>query len=475
MRIPITVTYTLAALTVAALVLALSLWATRVFFERDFANYVFEGERHQLAIMARELADHYAQEGSWDFVRANPRVWLEVAGFNRLRRDQRHRRGNTPTTEKPPTQMRLPPPGNLVLMDADHKVLWGREPRNPKLTGSQLEQPIIVDNGVNTAIVGYLQNRSVQRISGDVDQAFSTSQRTAVIVVGLCGLLLASIFAFLMARRMVAPIKQIQAHTQKLQQARYEETLKLASDDELGDLAASLNDLGATLQANRTARQQWLANISHELRTPLAIVKGEIEALQDNVRPLTAEAINSLATEVEHLQYLIHDLNELTLSDLGALTYAKAPLDLAVIIAEVIESQRMQIEAAGASVTFNAAPGDAWVMGDAHRLRQLFSNLLDNALKYSDRPATVTVSCTIKDNMIACSICDSPPGIEPHELEQVFEPLFRTDKARTGRSSGLGLAICRNLASAHHATIEAQPSPLGGLQILLTFPALSKP
>lgn len=478
MRIPITATYTLGALAVAAFVLALSLWATRTFFERDFAAYVFEGERHQLVLLAAELASHYAEEGSWDYVRENPRRFFRLAGLARARHRADEHPGSVPDENSRAAKHHAPgsdngpwrPPqsGRLILTDAKRKPLWGRELRNPNATGPQIEQPIIVAG----ATVGYLQNRSVQRISRDVDLAFSSSQRRTVIVVGITGLALASLFAFLLARRMVAPIKQIQAHTREMQKASFTRTLEVRRNDELGDLAASLNELSATLQANRSARQQWLANISHELRTPLAVVKAEIEALQDNVRPLTQEAIASLAREIDHLQYLINDLNELTLSDLGALNYEKQALNLGSLIADIIESQRTRINSAHARVTFQDSTEPAMMLGDPHRLRQLFSNLLDNALKYSDEPATVEITCTVHRDKLSCTLRDSPPGIREVELEEIFAPLFRGDRARTGRSSGLGLAICRNLVTAHHGSISAEASPLGGLQVNLEFPRL---
>ncbi len=123
-------------------------------------------------------------------------------------------------------------------------------------------------------------------------------------------------------------------------QGDYEARVDVRGHDELAQLARDFNALAATLASARQARQQWIADIAHELRTPLAVLRAEIESLQDGVRPLDQAAVASLASETNRLARLVEDLHTLSLSDLGALTYYKEPIAVAEVIEDVLDAQR---------------------------------------------------------------------------------------------------------------------------------------
>jgi two-component system sensor histidine kinase BaeS len=265
-------------------------------------------------------------------------------------------------------------------------------------------------------------------------------------------------------------IHELARATDSLIQGNYDVRLKPSGHDELARLASDFNSLAQTLSAARQARRQWIADIAHELRTPLSILRGEIEALQDGVRPLDRNAVNSLASEAARLARLVEDLHTLSLSDLGALSYHKEPVDLSEIVAEALEplaNKEFRLE--------TDLQEGAMILGDGDRLAQVFGNLLQNTLRYTDAPGRLSVSVRKNRQKVVVDWADSSPGVPPDDLPRLTERLFRVEgsRSREAGGTGLGLAIARAIVEAHGGTLVAGASPLGGLRMALTFPGTS--
>jgi two-component system, OmpR family, sensor histidine kinase BaeS len=231
--------------------------------------------------------------------------------------------------------------------------------------------------------------------------------------------------------------------------------------------------MALTLEKNEKARRQWVADISHELRTPLAVLRGEIEALMEGVRTVSPEAIRSLHAEVLRLHRLVDDLHQLALSDLGALTYRKEELDLADALRESIETCRGAFISKGVDLISDISGTQGiTIFADRERLLQLFSNLLDNSLKYTDSKGELKVRLSSDSDRVVVEFEDSAPGVPEDEVGKLFDRLYRVEGSRNRASggAGLGLAICRNIVEAHAGTIAAYPSSLGGVlvRVILT-------
>jgi two-component system, OmpR family, sensor histidine kinase BaeS len=258
---------------------------------------------------------------------------------------------------------------------------------------------------------------------------------------------------------------------------RFAVRVPVTSRDELGQLASDFNSLAVSLENNEQNRRLWVADISHELRTPLAILRGETEALQDGIRLPTPETINSLHGEVLHLSRLVDDLYQLSLSDVGALTYRKTNIDLVEVLLEVMVLYYPKFIDKGIVVTADIPAGEAaMVFGDKERLHQLFSNVLDNALKYTDAGGNAQMVMHQDESRIVVLLKDSAPGVSTVESERLFDRLYRVESSRNRLSggAGLGLAICRTIVEAHGGSIAAQPSPLGGVMIHIELPRAGK-
>ena len=228
-----------------------------------------------------------------------------------------------------------------------------------------------------------------------------------------------------------------------------------------------------TLKAYETMRQQWITDISHELRTPLAILKGEIEAVQDGVRKIRPETLDSLHSEVMRLSKLVADLHALSLADTQDLQATLSDVHPLDILNEMANHYRGRME--DRRIEMRLALPDAYgpvIRGNRDRLAQLFANLLENTLRYTDAPGRLIVSAGRNDAGLTIRFDDSAPGVPRDALERIFERLYRVDSSRNRRlgGSGLGLAICRQIVQAHGGAIRAEASPEGGLGIEIDLP-----
>jgi two-component system sensor histidine kinase BaeS len=244
-----------------------------------------------------------------------------------------------------------------------------------------------------------------------------------------------------------------------------------AGSDELHRLATDFNRLAVALQNAERTRRDFIADISHELRTPLAVLRGELEAIQDGVRRLDNSTLDSLQSEVAMLSQLTDDLYELALADIGELSFEMVPVDVSSLVTSAAESFRERL--AAKNVTLNTIPGatPALMAGDPYRLTQLIKNLLENSLRYTDPGGKVEVVVTAGSDGIRIDVQDSFPSVPESMLPRIFDRLFRVDSSRSRRSggAGLGLALCQHIVHAHGGTIEARHSALGGLWIMIRF------
>jgi two-component system sensor histidine kinase BaeS len=357
----------------------------------------------------------------------------------------------------------------LALFDAEKRPLTGTEPTSPDRY--QLK-PILVDDKV----VGWLGMRKHERLSHPLDVEFLRLQSQTFFAIGGVALLLAIFVTMVLSRHLLAPVKELAAATRALTSRRFDTRIAVRSQDEFGQLATDFNNMAQALERYEHMRRQWMADISHELRTPLAILRGEIEAMQDGVREITPEALESLHFEVLHVNRIVHDLHDLSLIESQAF-----PAELAVVyplevLDETLRSFSPRFEQRGLRI--EADGGDlrqVAIMADADRLKQLFANLMENALRYVQTPGVLKIFSELKDARLFLVFEDSGPGVPEESLERLFDRLYRVDTARSRAQggSGLGLAICKSIVEYFGGEINASHGPAGGLRITIALPILA--
>ena len=479
--------------------------ASRISFQRGFLGYLNELETQRLDLLTTTLADLYQEQGDaaggrqdgWAFLRGREDEWRRIVRASdrsfRASRDPEGRgdparRAETATPAipapagqaqavagadskpagQPPAQppSRSEPSARTTLLDADRNVISG----NPSPSADAIFGPILVAGRT----VGWVAKVPFRQLSNAADLSFQQRQTSAAWYIAGLAVLLAGITAWALGRIFLAPAQRLAAATHLLAAGRYDTRVEATSSDELGRLAVDFNRLATTLERNENLRREFMADVSHELRTPLAIMRGELEAMEDGLQALDQRSIKSLQAEVASLAKLVDDIHQLSIAEVGALSYRRAAFDVAGLLAQSVEAFRDRLGARGIQVEVAGTTGPLPVLGDADRLAQVFHNILENAARYADPGARVRAGCAKAGGpFIEVVIEDSGPGVPDEYLGKLFDRFYRLEGSRNRATggSGLGLAICQGIVAAHGGTLVAGRSPLGGLSLTLRLPA----
>ncbi|WP_338061179.1 histidine kinase dimerization/phospho-acceptor domain-containing protein [Kushneria phosphatilytica] len=344
----------------------------------SFIDYLRRSQQQRLDTLTTTLADGYRAHGSWEWLSNNREAW------QRLLRVALAPRSGAPRTEDNSRQPPLPPalgdPRQFVLLDEAGTRIIGRpgphahEGESRRDPGELRYTPIMV-SGQQIGSLGY---RAPDGVFNSIDRVFLHRQlRNLVIILVtllLSALLLAGGLAFWLGRR----TRAMALATRAMADGDYSVRLTSRGRDELSRLSRDINTLAASLARGRRDRQQWVADIAHELRTPLAVLRGEIEAIEDGVRPMDGRSLGSLHQEVSQLNRLVEDLRLLAQSDAHNLDAPMSRLDLGAHLADQLEDSRDALAQHGITLQCSL-PAGIMIQGAPHRLRQLWSNLLSIA------------------------------------------------------------------------------------------------
>ncbi len=382
---------------------------------------------------------------------------------------ERERPGSPP----PEREGRPPgPPGlmehggmSLVLFDRDRHVLAG--PRQVPAT------TVMLEINVGGEVVGFVGVLPAPPHEQAIDREFVEAQRDALYWIALAALLLVTGAAFFLSRHLTRPLTRLMEGSDRIARGELDGDIVVESRDEYGLLARKFNHMARSLRRNQQMQREWLGDISHELRTPLAVMRAEIEAMQDGVRSLDDAGLVSLHSEVMQLGNLVEDLYDLAATDVAQMNIQPERLVLSELLDEILGANTSRLERAGISLS-RPGPDCAGleVEGDAQRLAQVFNNLIENSLRYTDSPGELRVTCAAVAGEIEIHFDDTAPGASSTSLPRLFERLYRADRSRSRSTGGrgIGLALCKTIILAHQGEISAAPSELGGLRISLTIP-----
>lgn len=442
-------------------------FGVRAAFDSGFERYIREREEQRLGRLAEVFANAYRQAGNWEFLRGNDEAWLQLNHLVRPAPIERDRNfvpppeGGNPIA-RPANQVVRPPPS--VVLDNDLRVVAGNAIPQQEMN----RRPILVDGRQ----VGWLAAPVRHTPFDIVDRRFQAQQWQASSLVALLAITLATIAAWLLARALLAPVKRIATATRRLADGDYSTRVLSTSNDEIGGLVDDFNRLGNALENHETLRRHFMADVSHELRTPIAILKGELEAIEDGVRAPDRETIKSLQAEVARLGKLVDDIHDLSLADVGGLAFRFEDTRLEPLVQEVVDAARSTLDVRRLAVEISAPVQELSVRGDPQRLRQLFTNLLANSMRYTCEGGRIRVALRRAENRAVIDWEDSEPGVPPDALPRLFDRFFRVEhsRSREGGGSGLGLAICKSIVEAHGGAIAAHASALGGVLVEVQLP-----
>jgi len=268
-------------------------------------------------------------------------------------------------------------------------------------------------------------------------------------------------------RRLVVPLGDLIDAAESVEAGDYAVRVRARGPRELRSLAGAFNSMSARLERSEEQRRRLLADVTHELRTPLTVVQGNLEALLDGVYPADAEHLAPILDETRVLSRLVDDLRTLSLAEAGALALHREPTDVASLVADTAASFRTQADGAGIALVTEIDGGSPQVDVDPVRMREVLSNLLSNALRYTPRGGSVRLGVSPADGQLRISVRDSGPGISAEALPHVFDRFYKSEESR---GAGLGLAIAKSLVVAHGGEITAASEPGQGTEMRFTIP-----
>ena len=285
---------------------------------------------------------------------------------------------------------------------------------------------------------------------------------------GLIAIAIALLLTFILSRRILAPVKALTNAARKLGKGDFSQRVHSRDRGEVGELAQSFNSMANDLERTEQLRRNMVADVAHELRTPLSNLSGYLEAIRDGVIKPDADTIRSLNEEASILSRLVDDLQELSLADAGELKLVCQQEDISKLINEAVAA----VQTKRLMITADLQAGLPSVNIDAHRIKQVLHNLLENAVAHTSKDGSITVTAWHEDNQVKISVADTGEGIPLDELPRVFERFYRVDRSRTRATggSGLGLTIAKRLVEAHGGKIEVTSEPGRGSTFTFAIP-----
>jgi signal transduction histidine kinase len=308
--------------------------------------------------------------------------------------------------------------------------------------------------------------RAAQRAADSHQLLVNSGIALAIVAV------LAVLAGWLVAGRILRPIRTITRTAQRISSSRLHERLALAGPaDELKELGDTLDDLFGRLEAAFDAQRHFVANASHELRTPLTAERNLLQVALDDPET-SAHAWRSTAREIlasnDEQNHLIDSLLTLASSEGGI--DRRDPVDLGDVARATLADRKGAVERHGLTVDASIAP--APLDGDVRLVESLVGNLVDNAVTHNIDGGRVDVLTHVEDGRALLAVSNTGPVVPAAEIDRLFQPFQRIDRRRAhyGEGHGLGLSIVRAIAAAHDATVTARPRPGGGLSVEIAFP-----
>jgi len=335
--------------------------------------------------------------------------------------------------------------------------------------------PIKKDNQVIGSVVIYSPLASMKQ---HVDSIKGIS-----LIGALIGIVLATVLSMFVSRKLIRPLVKMEETARHIAEGEFGRQIEVTSDDEVGRLGRSFNRMSTQLKEKIEAiekldrlRQELISDVSHELRTPLTVIQGFSEAVLDGlVKSKEQEQLylRNIIDESERLRRLVDELLDLKGME-AAQTFDEMEYVVLNKLAQItVERLRHMANFKEINLALTAPEQTITVLGNIDRLKQVLTNLLDNAIKHSEAGGAVCVALGMEYNCAFISVENSGPGIPNEELENIWERFYKVDKSRSrrGTGTGLGLSIVKKIVEMHGGKVSAESGPGHGTVFTLYLPS----
>lgn len=335
--------------------------------------------------------------------------------------------------------------------------------------------PVKVNNEVVGAVLLLSKVENIKEIT--------SSYLSLLVFSSVIALAISFIIVIVFATELSLPISRMRATALELAAGNYHSKTGIKRNDEIGDLAKTVDILSEKLFVNDIQRKNldqmrldFFANVSHELRTPITVIRAYTETLVDGVvtdKEKVMQYYDRMLSECKSMERLVRDLMTLSKMQNPDFAIEREPVNLLQVFDDIIRSATAIAEKKKITIEVIKDNPICMMLGDYDRLRQMFMVILDNAIKFSDEYKTVHINLS-KSDKIRISIRDEGVGIEPEVIGNIFEKFYKSNLQQNAGGTGLGLAIAKQIALKHEGNIEVS-SELGvGTEFIVTFPPLKK-
>ena len=311
---------------------------------------------------------------------------------------------------------------------------------------------------VSIAISSFNSEYNSVRMVTSLTEIDSTIQTYIITVSLICIAIIAIIIAtgLYFAGSIVKPIRQISATARNFAMGDFSERIENNSNDEIGDLCTAINHMADELSTAEAMKNEFISSVSHELRTPLTAIKGWAETLMLNGEENSdtmKKGIKVIVAETERLSQMVEELLDFSRMQSGHFTLQNATMDILAELGEAVLMYSEKARRENVEIVYNEPEMLPFVFGDKNRIRQVFINVIDNAIKYSSKEGgTVTVKAYQKDEMVVVSVTDTGVGIKESDLAKVKTKFYKANHTRRG--SGIGLAVADEIVGMHGGTLD---------------------
>jgi two-component system OmpR family sensor kinase len=377
-----------------------------------------------------------------------------------------------------------------ILVDANGVILVDSRPQAEAPPANALARATSIASGRFRDSSGIVWLYVAQPISADRVLVLTSIQpsvipwaairdefATPLIRAGVVALLLSPVLAWLIARWVAAPLQRMAAAAAAVADGDYQHQLPTEGPTEVRALATSFNDMILRVRASQQAQRDFVANVSHELKTPLTSIQGFAQAIVDRTagtQEAQVRAAGIILDETQRLQGLVDDLLDLARFDAGQVALELKPMDVGAMLEAVSDRLSLRAEDKQIELVPRLDPMPT-VVADGDRLAQVFTNLLDNAIRHTPVRGRVGLTAQEEAGWVAIHVEDTGPGIPPEVLPRIFERFYQLDPARRGdaeRGAGLGLAISREIVAAHGGTLTAKSVVGRGSRFTVRLPVI---
>ncbi len=369
------------------------------------------------------------------------------------------------------TSSGFPPPAQLDMTDFKkaQELSTGTSYHISRFeSGEKVMSLCVILPKTNSEYVALKMITSLDRLDSQIISFF------VMITLIFAGIILLVVLSGLyFVKSIVIPVRQIGQTARRFATGDFSARIEKKNEDELGQLCDIINSMADELSNAEAVKNEFISSVSHELRTPLTAIKGWSETLNEIDDPVTIQkGMRVITSETQRLSTMVEELLDFSRIQNGRFTLAKTVMDILAELGEAVLVYQDKAQRESITIIYNEPEMLPFVYGDKSRLRQVFINIIDNAIKYSDSEATVTVNAVEDGDTVKISISDTGCGISSADLPKVKTKFYKANHTRRG--SGIGLAVADEIISMHGGTLMIESVLNEGTTVTISLPKIPK-